>query len=92
MTKEGIMIMAQLGVLLKLAANIDPILYVLSGISATYLVLYGFFTWKRSHPDEWQRIVNATGIPKLKAWLMEIWHSPREAVSTLKSKILGLRM
>jgi nicotinamide riboside transporter PnuC len=84
--------MAQLGVILKLAANIDPILYVLAAISVTYLALYGLFTWSRNHPDQRQRIINATGLPKLKAWLMDIWHSPREAVSTLRTKILGLRM
>lgn len=84
--------MAQLGVILKMAANIDPILYVLAAISVTYLLIYGLFTWSRNHPDQRQRIINATRIPKLKAWLMEIWHSPREAVSTLRSKILGLRM
>ena len=84
--------MAQLGVILKLAANIDPILYVLSAISVTYLIIYGLITAIRNHPDQWQRIVDSTGIPKLKAWLMDIWHSPREAVSTFKNKILGLRM
>lgn len=86
------MIMAQLGVILKLAANIDPILYPLAAICVGYLLIYGFIHWKRNHPDQWQRIVNATGIPKLKAWITETWHSPREVLSTLRSKILGLRM
>lgn len=84
--------MAQPGVILKLAANIDPILYTLAAFSVTYLLIYGFFRWKHNNPDKWQPIVDATGIPKLKAWIMDIWHSPREAASTLRSKILGLRM
>lgn len=84
--------MAQLGVILKMAANIDPILYTLAAISVTYLALYGLITWIRNNPDKTQRIINATGIPKLKAWIMETWHSPREAMTTLRSKILGLRM
>jgi len=84
--------MAQLGVLLKSGTNIDIIIYPLAVISVVYLLLMGIVYWIRNHPDQMQRIINATGIPKLKAWLMEIWHSPRQAVSTLRSKILGLRM
>lgn len=73
--------MAQLGVLLKLAANIDPILYVLAAISVTYLLIYGLTTWKRNNPDKWQRIVVSTGIPKLTQWLLEKWHNLREATN-----------
>ena len=80
-TKEGTTIMAQLGVILKLAANIDPILYTLATASVVYLLILGIIHWKRNNPDKWQRIVISTGIPKLTQWLLEKWHNLREATN-----------
>ncbi len=73
--------MAHLGVILKLAANIDPILYTLATASVVYLLILGFLHWKRNNSDKWQRIVVSTGIPKLTQWLLEKWHNLREATN-----------
>lgn len=71
--------MAQLGVILKLAANIDPILYPLAALSVTYLLFMGIRYWINNNPDKMQRIITASGIPKLKEWLLEKWHHFRQA-------------
>lgn len=71
--------MAQLGMLLKSGTNIDIIIYPLAVLSVVYLLALGIVFWIQNHPDKMQRIITASGIPKLKEWLLEKWHHFRDA-------------
>lgn len=70
--------MAQLGVIAKLAADLDPILYPLAALSAAYLLIMGALYWIRNNPDKWQRVLLNSGYLTLKGWVTEKWHHFRE--------------
>jgi hypothetical protein len=53
-----------LGVLLKTAGNIDPLLAVLGPVAFLYLVILKLKNWSDTHPDNMARLLDKLGLHK----------------------------
>ena len=77
---------ARPGVLLKLASDIDPLLYIAGSIAVSYLLILAFVNWKRNYPDQWQKLLSKTGVARLQNWAREKWNAFRHLEYTEGSR------